>query len=93
MQAWLQLSAYAFVRFSILSPYVFVYFRGAQKPNAGLGYNHASMVAALGLRICAFLNSLALRVCAILNYLAFQVLEFFQCHLGHRTGSTLQRVT
>lgn len=65
-----------------LSPCVFVYFRGAQKPNASLGYNHASMVATLGLRICA-----------ILNYLAFQVLEFFQCHLGHRTGSTLQRVT
>ena len=26
MQAWLQLSAYAFVRFSILSAYVFVLF-------------------------------------------------------------------
>ena len=90
----------------LLSPCVFVYFRGAQKPNAGLGHAQASLGATLNLRICAFLNSLALRVCTSCNTLwlgyriasnpaslAFQVFVFFQCHHGHRTGGALQRVT
>ena len=85
-QVWPRLSTYAFVRLKrlsrFLSPYVFVYFRGAQKPNAGLGHAQASLGATLGLRICAILKSLA-----------FQMLVFSQCHHGHRTGGALQRVT
>jgi len=41
----------------LLSPCVFVYFRGAQKPNARLGYNHASLAATLDIRICTSCNT------------------------------------
>ncbi len=40
----------------LLSPCVFVYLRGAQKQNAGLGHVQASLAATLNLRICAIIG-------------------------------------
>jgi hypothetical protein len=90
----------------LLSPCVFVYFRGAQKPNASLGYNHASLGATLDLRICTSCNTLRLgyRIASNPASLAFQVFVLFPLLLAyacvnsytalsprHHVGGTLRR--
>ena len=80
-RAWARLSTYAFVRFSILSPYVFVF----SNQYCRLKYSHASMVATLGLRICAILakhfgSDIGLQ--AILHRSPFRCSSFFNVTSG-----------